>query len=99
MLSDETLKNEITTTLKLNFQVLTSPRIKLICRPEFSSLPRDFNFQSFEHFFGFRHKIKFAKCWFDSEKACICFFFFFFFFFLFSISLTGFESKVKISRV
>ena len=84
LVSDKSLKNEIPTwvdhlseirplkcTSNLHFQILTPPRIKLICRLYFSSFCRDIHFQSCDYFTAFRHKLKFGKCYTGSEKTYI----------------------------
>ena len=52
-------------TSKLNFQILTPPRIY------FFSFCRDIQFQSFDYFSAFSYKIKFVKFYIGSEKTCI----------------------------
>ena len=58
-------------TLKLHFQILIPPRIKLICKLYFSSFYRDIHFQSFAYISAFKHKIKLGKCHIRSEKTCM----------------------------
>ena len=57
--------------LKLRFQILTPPGIKLSCWLWFSSLCRYIHFQKIWHLSAVRHKIKLANYYFGSEKTDI----------------------------
>ena len=55
--------------LKLRFQILTPPGIKLICWLWFSSVCSDINFQKTGYLSAVRHKIKIANYYLGSEKT------------------------------
>ena len=85
--------------LKLRFQNLTSPGIKLSCWLWFSSFCHDIHFQKTEYLSAVRHKIKIANYYFGSEKTDIEYTCNVSFFVLYNISFSGEDGHYPSSSI